>query len=324
MNGADTTETRAVRLEDTELGRPGITVLAGHAGVGKTNLALNLALALTRASGESGEAVGRDVTLADLDLVNPYFRSSDYVDALASAGVQMVAPTFARTGLDTPSVGGELRGAIERAGAGERTGKAGELKSTGENEAPAGAIEARTSSGAANPGTPPSARTPSGTAGPDVLPRLVIDVGGDDGAVALGRYAAELERGRTRLYYVVNAFRNLTATPEEALEVLAEVERSSRLAACGVVNCSNLAGETTWEHVERGRAFARAVAAHAGLPLVLTVVPEALAGEKPAGGTLRTAAAGSPACETATGESTDAPEPLAFVRRLVLPPWEKA
>ena len=308
MRDADTTETRAVRLEDTELGRPGITVLAGHAGVGKTNLALNLALALAQTTARGGVATGCDVTLADLDLVNPYFRSSDYVDALASAGVQMVAPTFARTGLDTPSVGGELRGAIERAGAGEVG-------------VPAGAGESGAST---NPGTPPSAKTPSGTAGPDVLPRLVIDVGGDDGAVALGRYAAELERGRTRLYYVVNAFRNLTATPEEALEVLAEVERSSRLAACGVVNCSNLAGETTWEHVERGRAFARAVAAHAGLPLVLTVVPEALAGEKPAGGALGTAATGSPARETAAGESTDAPEPLAFVRRLVLPPWEKA
>lgn len=84
-----------------------VVVLTGHYGVGKTNLALNLALAAA--------AAGESAAVADLDLVNPYFRSSDYPDFLAAAGVRLIAPTFAGTALDTPSVGGQLFAEIERA-----------------------------------------------------------------------------------------------------------------------------------------------------------------------------------------------------------------
>ena len=84
-----------------------ITVLVGHAGTGKTNTALGLALALADE--------GYDVTLADLDVVNPYFRSSDYPELLAGAGIRLIAPVLARTTLDTPSLSGELDVAIEQA-----------------------------------------------------------------------------------------------------------------------------------------------------------------------------------------------------------------
>lgn len=81
-----------------------ITVLVGHAGVGKTNVALGFALA----EAESGHTV----TLADLDVVNPYFRSSDYPELLRAAGIRLIAPVLARTTLDTPSLTGELDAAI--------------------------------------------------------------------------------------------------------------------------------------------------------------------------------------------------------------------
>ena len=86
-----------------------ITVLVGHAGVGKTNVALGLSL--------REAAAGRDVTLADLDVVNPYFRSSDYPELLASSGVRLIAPVLARTTLDTPSLTGELDAAIAQVAA---------------------------------------------------------------------------------------------------------------------------------------------------------------------------------------------------------------
>lgn len=77
-----------------------VTVLVGHAGVGKTNTALGLAI-------QQAEA-GHATTLVDLDIVNPYFRSSDYVDLLGAHGVHLVSPVLARTTLDTPSLSGEV------------------------------------------------------------------------------------------------------------------------------------------------------------------------------------------------------------------------
>lgn len=83
-----------------------ITVLVGHAGTGKTNTALGLARALADE--------GFEVTLADLDVVNPYFRSSDYPELLSEANIRLIAPVLARTTLDTPSLTGELDVVIEQ------------------------------------------------------------------------------------------------------------------------------------------------------------------------------------------------------------------
>ena len=87
------------------LGR--LTILCGQSGVGKTNLALNLALALAG----RGEAV----TLIDLDIVNPYFRSSDYPALLARAGVRLIAPQAAGSTLDLPALSGAVAGAVDLA-----------------------------------------------------------------------------------------------------------------------------------------------------------------------------------------------------------------
>lgn len=85
-----------------------ITVLVGHAGVGKTNTAMGLAIAQADA--------GHEVTLVDLDIVNPYFRSSDYPELLSEHGVHLVSPVLARTTLDTPSLSGEVDTVLESAG----------------------------------------------------------------------------------------------------------------------------------------------------------------------------------------------------------------
>ena len=51
-----------------------IYLITGHYGSGKTNFAVNLAL--------SERKLGRTVTLVDLDIVNPYFRSADFASLL--------------------------------------------------------------------------------------------------------------------------------------------------------------------------------------------------------------------------------------------------
>ena len=61
-----------------EFGR--FLIITGHYGCGKTNLTLNLAL---EAAGE-----GQPVTVVDLDIVNPYFRSSEYGELLGEKVVE--------------------------------------------------------------------------------------------------------------------------------------------------------------------------------------------------------------------------------------------
>lgn len=84
-----------------------VTVVCGHYGVGKTNFALNLALDCARS--------GYRTVLVDLDVVNPYFRTSDYISLLKGEGVEVIAPTFAGTTLDTPSLSGATAQAVEAA-----------------------------------------------------------------------------------------------------------------------------------------------------------------------------------------------------------------
>jgi len=82
-----------------------LTLIVGHYGVGKTNLTVNFALDLRKAD--------QAVTLVDLDIVNPYFRSSDYTEMLEDAGISVVAPIFARTTLDNPALSPAIAGAFE-------------------------------------------------------------------------------------------------------------------------------------------------------------------------------------------------------------------
>lgn len=107
---------------------------------------------------------------------------------------------------------------------------------------------------------------------------VVLDVGGDDaGAAALGTYAKRiLEAGYTHLY-VFNARRPLTSTPEEAVQVLREIEAVSRVPATGLVNNTNLGAETDADVLAASLPFAEKTAALAGLPVVCTCVHEALA-----------------------------------------------
>lgn len=113
-----------------------VTVVCGHYGAGKTNFALNLAL---DAAGE-----GYEVTLVDLDVVNPYFRSSEYRQVLAEAGVALVSPVFAEAGtnLDVPSLTGAIAPAVNRAyfDAAEGAGRMKTIVDVGGDDAGAAAL----------------------------------------------------------------------------------------------------------------------------------------------------------------------------------------
>ena len=73
-----------------------ITIITGHYGSGKTNLAVNLALQLADA--------GEKVTIVDFDIVNPYFRTADFAKLFEERGVTLAASMYANTSLDIPAI----------------------------------------------------------------------------------------------------------------------------------------------------------------------------------------------------------------------------
>lgn len=84
-----------------------ITALVGNYGSGKTEIALNMALAL-KAEKE------REVMLVDLDIVNPYFRSAAQRELLISHGVELEQPSFALTTVDIPALPASILRIFER------------------------------------------------------------------------------------------------------------------------------------------------------------------------------------------------------------------
>jgi hypothetical protein len=82
-----------------------ISIVTGHYGTGKTEFAVNLALALAQE--------GQRVMLADLDIVNPYFRSRERRTLLEGAGVQVISSSQACSDADVPALPAELLAIFE-------------------------------------------------------------------------------------------------------------------------------------------------------------------------------------------------------------------
>ena len=197
-----------------------LTLFAGHYGSGKTNIAVNYALHLA--------AEGKKVCIADLDIVNPYFRTKDSAAVLEAAGVHLISPTFANTNVDLPALPAEAYRLV----------------------------------------------TDKNIYG-------IMDIGGDDrGAYALGRYVPAMkEEGNYRMVFVANCYRPLTRTPEEALEVMREIEAACGLRFTDIINNSNLASETTPETVLASLDYMEKLSQLSGLPIWLTTAEKAVASQ---------------------------------------------
>ena len=197
-----------------------LTLFAGHYGSGKTNIAVNYALLLAKE--------GKDVVIADLDIVNPYFRTKDSAAVLDAAGVKLISPQFANTNVDLPALPAEAYRLVQ-----------------------------------------------------DRSIYGIMDIGGDDrGAYALGRYVPTLkEENNYRMVFVANASRPLTRTPEEAMEVMREIEEACGLAFTDIINNTNLASETTPETVLDSRDYIAKLSQLSGLPVFATAAEYTVAGQ---------------------------------------------
>ena len=195
-----------------------LTLFAGHYGSGKTNIAVNYAIALAKE--------GKRVCIGDLDIVNPYFRTADSAADLQAAGIELIQPQFANTNVDLPALPAQAYKLVQ-----------------------------------------------------DKSCFGVMDIGGDDrGAYALGRYVPFLkEENNYRMVFVANGCRPLTRTPEDAMEVMREIEAACGLAFTDIVNNTNLGPATDPEVVLESQDFIEKLAALSGLPLLFTAVRADLA-----------------------------------------------
>ncbi len=83
-----------------------VTLFCGHYGSGKSNIAVNYALKIASS--------GLPIALADIDIVNPYFRSADSRKELEKAGVTVVSLPFANSNVDLPALPQEVYGLVQR------------------------------------------------------------------------------------------------------------------------------------------------------------------------------------------------------------------
>ena len=77
-----------------------IVLLSGHYGSGKTNIAVNLAFLLKEKHAR--------VAIADIDIVNPYFRTKDSEGDLQAAGIRVISSQFANSNVDVPALPSDI------------------------------------------------------------------------------------------------------------------------------------------------------------------------------------------------------------------------
>ena len=79
-----------------------LTIIIGAYGSGKSEIAVNMSLAQRKAMPD------KKLLIADLDIVNPFYRSSDCGAVLEEAGIRLITPLYAGSNVDAPVLTPEM------------------------------------------------------------------------------------------------------------------------------------------------------------------------------------------------------------------------
>lgn len=81
-----------------------LVIVIGHYGSGKTEFAVNYAVKM--------KEMYENVSIADLDIVNPYFRSREKRDFFEKLGIKVFDSSIKNTAVDIPALPAQLMGVI--------------------------------------------------------------------------------------------------------------------------------------------------------------------------------------------------------------------
>ena len=255
-----------------------ISIFCGGFGSGKTEVAVNFSLRMSE--------LGRKVSIADLDIVNLYFRSREVRDELRGCGVDVIVPSGALVNADLPIIVPEVKGAIE----GQSPNQ--EARTVGQGPLRPMTIETRNTDGANGEGRKAKSEDPL----------VVLDLGGDPaGAKVMASIAEGMRPEDYSGLFVLNSRRPFTATVAAAQEMMAGIADAARIKVDRIVVNSHLIDETTASVIDEGVALGEELAQKAGARIAFVAVQRALLDRFDAAG-----------CRY----------PVMVLDRLMLKPWE--
>jgi len=215
-----------------------VNIFCGGFGSGKTEVAVNFSLRMRE--------LGRRVSIADLDIVNLYFRSREVREQLRSQGIDVLVPSEALVNADLPIIVPEVRGAIE------------------------GNAEGRTPNAEVAPVKSPVSNVQS-------PPLVVLDLGGDPaGAKVMASLAGAMQPEDYSALFVLNSRRPFTATVAAAQEMMDGISGAARIKVDRIVVNSHLIDETTAAVINEGISLGEELARKTGARIAFVAVQRAL------------------------------------------------
>jgi len=97
---------------------------------------------------------------------------------------------------------------------------------------------------------------------------LILDVGGDDvGAVVLGNFSSFIKELDYEMLLVVNSFRPFTQSVPQIMEIVRDIENTSRLKINGIVSNPNLSSQTDEKVIKKGHVIVKQAAQKLEVPI---------------------------------------------------------